>query len=66
MDCLVPLEDAIRELRSSLATFATSSTMMGLEGILCNENGGFGGQLEQITGHLLLAHDKISNDTYQC
>lgn len=38
------LEDAIRELRSSLATFATSSTMMGLEGILCNENGGFGGQ----------------------
>ena len=33
MDCLIPLEDVIREPCSLLVTLATCSTIMELEGI---------------------------------
>jgi len=37
MDCLIPLEDVIREPCSLLATLATCSTIMGLEGIFATK-----------------------------
>jgi len=38
----------------------------GVGGHICNENGGCGGQLEQLTDYLPLARGKINSDTYLC
>lgn len=58
MDCLIPLEDVIRESCSLLATLATCSTIMGLEGIFATKMEAL--VVNLITGYLPLAKGKIT------
>jgi len=38
----------------------------GVGGHICNENGGFGGQLEQVIGYSATCPRQNNSDTYLC